>query len=141
MQPAAGVRLAVPTGEIQMQCPKCAHDMEKVTFENVEVDRCKLCKGIWFDALEHEVLKNIKGSEVVDVGDSEVGELFNREGQVDCPVCKVPMLRMVDKDQAHIWYEGCPVCYGVFFDAGEFRDFKFVTLMDLVRRFRVRARK
>ncbi|KPK61177.1 MAG: hypothetical protein AMJ59_01620 [Gammaproteobacteria bacterium SG8_31] len=124
-----------------MQCPKCAHDMEKVNFENVEVDRCKLCKGIWFDVLEHETLKKMKGSEIVDIGDSNVGELFNKEDQVDCPVCHVSMIRLVDKDQPHIWYEGCPVCYGVFFDAGEFRDFKFHTIMDLVRRFRAKPRK
>lgn len=124
-----------------MQCPKCAHDMEKVTYENVEVDRCKLCKGLWFDVMEHEILKGLKGGEQVDVGDAEVGELFNREDRIDCPVCKVPMVRLVDGEQPHIWYEGCPVCYGVFFDAGEFRDLKSFTLMDVIRRFRARERE
>jgi len=27
-------------------------------------------------------------------------------------------------DQFHIKYESCPICYGTFFDAGEFRDLK-----------------
>ena len=40
-----------------MQCPKCAHDMEKMTYKDIEVDRCTLCKGLWFDALEHEALR------------------------------------------------------------------------------------
>ena len=52
-----------------MQCPKCAHDMERVTFNGVEVDRCKLCKGIWFDATEHETLRQMEGAEAIDVGD------------------------------------------------------------------------
>jgi len=124
-----------------MQCPKCGHDMEKVTFQDVEVDRCKLCKGLWFDSLEHEALKKLKGSEEIDIGDAEVGELFNQEDSIDCPVCKVPMIRMVDRDQRHIWYEGCPSCFGLFFDAGEFRDFKFHTVMDFFRDLGSRERK
>ena len=27
-------------------------------------------------------------------------------------------------DLDHIKYESCPICYGTFFDAGEFRDLK-----------------
>ncbi len=123
-----------------MQCPKCGHDMEKVTFEEVEVDRCKLCKGLWFDSLEHETLRKRKGAEVIDVGHEEVGELFNKEDNIDCPLCKVRMVRMVDRDQRHIWYEGCPECFGVFFDSGEFRDFKFNTLLDFFRDLRAKER-
>ncbi|UCC14711.1 MAG: zf-TFIIB domain-containing protein [Gammaproteobacteria bacterium] len=124
-----------------MQCPKCAHEMERVVYNDVEVDRCKLCKGLWFDSREHQILKAMDGSEAIDVGDPEVGELFNTEEKVKCPACHVDMIRMVDSEQPHIWYEGCSVCYGVFFDAGEFRDFKFHTLMDFIRAFRVRERK
>ena len=35
-----------------MKCPKCDSDMEKVTIENLELDRCIACNGIWFDELE-----------------------------------------------------------------------------------------
>lgn len=124
-----------------MQCPKCAHKMEKTTYEDIEVDRCTLCKGLWFDALEHEALRAMPGAEAIDSGDPEVGRLFNQEDRVDCPVCKVPMLRMVDSDQPHIWYESCGVCYGAFFDAGEFTDLKHQTLLDYVRDLRVRERR
>jgi Zn-finger nucleic acid-binding protein len=31
--------------------------MEVVRFEDIEVDRCVRCGGLWFDALEHEELK------------------------------------------------------------------------------------
>jgi Zn-finger nucleic acid-binding protein len=34
------------------------------------------------------------------------------------------MIRMVDIDQHCIWYEKCPACYGVWLDAGEFKNFK-----------------
>jgi Zn-finger nucleic acid-binding protein len=98
--------------------------MEKVTFNNVEVDRCLHCGGMWFDLLEHEALKNMQGSEAIDTGSHSVGKQYNKVDKIVCPVCNTDMIRMVDKDHHHLWYEACGTCYGVFFDAGEFRDFK-----------------
>lgn len=117
-----------------MDCPKCSHPMEQVSFQGIEVDRCTLCKGLWFDLLEHERLSKIPGSETLDMGDPEVGALFNRSDHIRCPRCGSGMVRMVDSDQPHIWYESCSSCYGVFFDAGEFSDFKQHTLADFFRR-------
>ena len=68
-----------------MRCPKCSHPMERVDFQGVEVDRCTVCKGLWFDALEHELLKKMEGSEEIDSGDPDVGELFDKEQRVDLP--------------------------------------------------------
>jgi uncharacterized protein len=107
--------------------------MESVTYESVEVDRCTGCKGIWFDMLEQQALQAVAGSEAIDVGDPGVGRKFNEVGRINCPVCKGPMIRMVDHDQPHLWFESCPVCYGVFFDAGEFKDYKERTILDRFR--------
>jgi Zn-finger nucleic acid-binding protein len=107
--------------------------MDRVTHAGVEVDRCVRCKGIWFDNMEEERLKKIAGSEVIDTGDPEMGKRYNEVDRIDCPIDHTPMVRMVDARQSHIWYESCPVCYGTFFDAGEFRDYKEETLMDMVK--------
>jgi len=32
-----------------MKCPKCASELTIVKLEDVEVDECKKCGGIWFD--------------------------------------------------------------------------------------------
>ncbi len=116
-----------------MNCPKCSAPMEKVHYESIEVDRCTDCKGIWFDMLEHEHLKDLEGSEEIDIGDSKVGKQSNLVDQVDCPVCDARMIRMVDGRQPHIWFESCTVCYGVFFDAGEFLDYKQENILDFFR--------
>ena len=42
-----------------MNCPKCQAAMELITFEGVTVDRCTACKGIWFDANEQKLLKEM----------------------------------------------------------------------------------
>ncbi|MFP4355294.1 MAG: zf-TFIIB domain-containing protein [Phycisphaerae bacterium] len=113
-----------------MKCPKCDSDMEKVTYASIEVDRCLGCRGLWLDALEADKLRNVKGSESIDSGDPKVGRQYNKVEDVDCPHCDVQMLRMVDPGQAHIWYESCPRCYGVFFDAGEFADYRDEGVLD-----------
>ena len=40
------------------------------------------------------------------------------------------MIQMTVHRQPHIRYEGCTVCHGVFFDAGEFSDMKRFTLAE-----------
>lgn len=107
-----------------MKCPKCESELETVKFEEIEVERCVSCRGLWFDMLEKEDLLKIEGSEAIDIGDAQVGEEYSKMRDIDCPVCSEPMIPMVDKDQYHIKYESCPICYGAFFDAGEFRDLK-----------------
>ena len=86
-------------------------------------------------------LSRIDGSESIDIGSPEIGKRFNDVDRVDCPVCKTQMIRMVDRDQPHIWYESCSSCHGVFFDAGEFRDYKDRTVLDYFRDLFARERK
>lgn len=113
-----------------MKCPKCAGEMEKIDYEGVVIDRCGNCRGIWFDMLEHEDLKAISGSEVIDTGSPEQGRANDDKRRIQCPVCDQPMISMVVAAQPHIAYEACTVCYGIYFDAGEFRDFREETFAE-----------
>ena len=124
-----------------MKCPKCDSDFEKVDFKGIEVERCKGCQGIWFDLLEHETLKKMQGSEAIDIGDPEKGKEYNKKDRIDCPACRSRMIKMVDNKQPHIWYEYCSVCNGVFFDAGEFTDFKDRTVADFFKSLKAKERK
>ncbi|MFT5505673.1 MAG: Zn-finger nucleic acid-binding protein [Gammaproteobacteria bacterium] len=113
-----------------MKCPKCDSKFEKITFADIELERCLGCQGLWFDMLEKEDLIKIKGSESIDIGNEQVGEEYSHLQDIRCPECTVEMIPMVDKDQVHIKYESCPICYGTFFDAGEFRDLKVHTVLE-----------
>jgi Zn-finger nucleic acid-binding protein len=124
-----------------MDCPKCHSPMEAVVYESFEVNRCTNCKGLWFDLREKEHLKMVAGSESIDVGTREEGAAYNEVSSVECPVCHTAMIRMVDVEQPHIWYESCPACFGAFFDAGEFRDYKERTLLDFVKDLMAKERK
>jgi Zn-finger nucleic acid-binding protein len=122
-----------------MECPKCGAQMEVVRFEDTEVDRCVRCGGLWFDALEHEELRERAGSEAIDTGPTWQATMHDVQGKVFCPIDGARMIQMVRAAEPPIWVESCPVCHGTFFDAGEFRDFKQDTIGELLRQRRERA--
>ena len=37
-----------------MRCPKCGEALEEITFQEIQVDRCTACKGVWLDSGELE---------------------------------------------------------------------------------------
>ena len=116
-----------------MNCPKCKAAMNPVKFQEFEVDRCTRCGGLWFDMLEAEDMARLKGAESVDSGPSgkKVDRLLD---SMACPSCKSVMTQLTVADQPHIHYEACGRCYGIFLDAGEFRDFKEKTFAEFLRR-------
>ena len=115
-----------------MQCPKCSNPMETASHLVWHAHRCTQCKGLWFDMGEYQHLKAY--AEEIDTGDAHQGEACNPIDRIDCPACvgKRPLIRMVDAQQTHIWYESCQNCFGRFYDAGEFRDFAERDFHDLI---------
>lgn len=110
-----------------MNCPKCDAPMSKVTFDGVEVDRCDSCRGLWFDAHEKEKLKDLARAETLDDGAPRAAGAAPPRKHVMCPVCKTRMITMTVLDHPGLQYESCTVCYGAFFDPGEFKEFKAAT--------------
>jgi len=117
----------------EIKCPKCQGSLEQIVYAGIEVDRCTECKGIWFDSLEAQELRKVEGSESIDIGDPATGSKLNEKGDINCPKCGTKLTKMVDLKQSHIWYEKCPVCYGTWFDAGEFKDLKEEGVLEVFR--------
>lgn len=118
-----------------MDCPKCKSEMEFGVLSDMRVDRCLQCQGIWFREDQHRKLRKVKGAELIDIGSAEIGRDFDNAYNVPCPECREPMETSSDPSQPHIRIEQCASGHGVFFDAGEFRDYKEKTLGDLFKRF------
>jgi Zn-finger nucleic acid-binding protein len=127
-----------------MDCPKCHGSMTENTLSTltggVTVDKCVDCQGIWFDVGEAERLKDKWMSDHVDDGDPVVGKTNNLIRDIDCPRCGLRMTKLSDPQQKHIQYEACKE-HGMYFDAGEFTDYKYETLMDTFRDFIFALRK
>jgi hypothetical protein len=56
-QMAAEQQVAATT----LQCPKCDGTLTELTFEDVQIDRCNKCNGVWLDAGELERLTKSEG--------------------------------------------------------------------------------
>ena len=115
-----------------MRCHKCRADMEAVDYKGTVIDRCSICKGIWFDAGEAEALKGKWMGDALDRGDPDEGKKWDAVEDIACPRCGKDMEKASDPDQPHIWYEVCQE-HGMFMDAGEFTDYKHETLADWFR--------
>ena len=126
---------------MSLNCPKCNSPMEAVAFSGITVDRCKACQGIWFDGVEHRDLKKAKGAESIDTGSAKVGKEHDKMDGVACPVCGDEMAARPDPYQSHIRYEVCPRAHGVYFDAGEFRDYVKEGLADVFKDIMAGIRK
>jgi hypothetical protein len=40
-----------------MRCPKCGMQLEEIAFDDVRIDKCFGCEGIWLDNGELDVLR------------------------------------------------------------------------------------
>ena len=103
-----------------MICPKCQSQMDALEYEGIEVDRCRSCHGIWFDAGESHWLRHEEAASAIDTGDPAMGREHNETKSYRCPRCDGGMMRHVDLEKTHIHFEECTSCRGSFFDAGEF---------------------
>lgn len=102
-----------------IRCPKCRTDMEIVDQAGVEVDRCRQCKGLWFDPGELESIRNRSAAAALDIGDAKIGEKHDAMRNYDCPRCGGTMAPATDSKHANINFESCQDCRGSFLDAGE----------------------
>ncbi len=116
-----------------MKCPKCNGELAEQTFltqsGEVVIDKCKRCAGIWFDKGEAELLRDDWTSVSVDDGDQFLGMIYNEIRNIDCPRCQQPMKSINDPKQTHILYEICSE-HGFFMDAGEFSDFRKLSVKE-----------
>ena len=124
-----------------MRCPKCRSDMEQVTVDGTEVDRCSSCMGLWFDDGELALMRSHRAAAELDIGEVSIGKKQNKLEHYRCPRCAGAMNRLVDPEQTHIWFEQCEACRGSFFDAGELTDLTTLSISDFFRRFATPRRR
>jgi len=118
-----------------MDCPKCHSVMEaKVYGPKISIGRCTNCYGLFVDP---QVLAEMRTEWMVeaflDIGHPKVGREYDKIDDIECPECRIPMNKICDPVQTHIWMETCPQCGKVFLDAGEFSDLKYETFLDKVK--------
>lgn len=105
-----------------MICPTCKSDMIVVEHDNVELDYCSDCNGVWFDAGEMDLLLQ---SIDVDSGGYLIKDMLNApeaespEKKRKCPICGSKMKKTTTGKHRRILVDICPRGDGLWFDGGE----------------------
>jgi Zn-finger nucleic acid-binding protein len=86
--------------------------------EQVEVDYCTSCKGIWLDAGELELLLETDGERSRLINLFKEAEVV-KEKSHDCPICGRNMKKFEVGEQGKVIVDKCKKNHGIWFDNGE----------------------
>ncbi len=99
-----------------MKCPVCKVPTYAVEHDQIELDLCPDCRGIWFDAGELELL--------LEEGDAATltaaGEFA--EASRPCPLCDEKMNKVNIGPSQRVLIDTCPRGCGVWFDDNELQE-------------------
>ena len=105
-----------------MLCPECREEMLILEFNDVEIDFCNECSGIWLDEGELELLLQNSDSEspVMKVLSEKSDKGSAEAGGRKCPVCAKRMhLVDIPLGETSVEIDKCPRQHGLWFDKGE----------------------
>ncbi len=93
--------------------------MERLEFRSVEVDQCRVCRGLWLDHGEIDQLFALSKlpERLMNHEQYTEPEETVPEGHRTCPRCNVFLL-VIEVDG--ITLDACSKCKGFFCDLGEF---------------------
>jgi len=101
-----------------MNCPACKHSMVILELNQVEIDYCTNCKGIWLDRGELDLIFSTADKK-------EIAKSFSAKTESDevkrrCPICKKTMDK-VEFENTGIIIDRCTNNHGLWFDRGELK--------------------
>ena len=101
-----------------MNCPVCKDPMVVLELDEVEIDYCISCRGVWLDAGELDLLLGDSG------GRDAFLSSFKTEGSTSerprkCPICTKKMKKVLCGEPALIRIDRCARGDGVWLDEGE----------------------
>lgn len=105
-----------------MICPACKHAMVIVEHENIELDYCTNCKGVWFDSGELELLLEAAELENYEVFLERIidsKEASSPEKKRRCPICNKKMKKSYIDEDNQLLIDICKLEHGIWFDGGE----------------------
>lgn len=101
-----------------MRCPVCKAEMIVLELDQVEIDYCTSCSGIWLDEGELELLLEGAGE-----GDELLASFTKpadaKEKKKRCPLCRRGMDKILCGAGEKIMLDSCPRRHGLWFDRGE----------------------
>lgn len=103
-----------------MKCPKCRdHDLAATQVDEVTVDRCPACAGLWFDARELPRVLRLGAAAVRPLHGGRA-DVARDERAGACPRDGARLTRMHSASHPDVVVETCLECQGIWLDGGEF---------------------
>ena len=113
-----------------MKCPLDGGELSRQNYEdNIEVDKCSQCGGIWLDYKEleriEETVERDYAEEIQQLPDLIDGAyamaLARSKPATECPKCNQTMERREHGGCSQVMIDVCPHCRGVWLEEGEIR--------------------
>ena len=107
-------------------CPKCDLPLFVLHFQEIEVDFCDRCRGLWLDAGELEALLH-----QTSANDHDLLLKFQQQSGIQpngrphlCPRCDAPLheIQVDHTGSPQLTLDKCPRGHGVWFDAEELQQ-------------------
>jgi Zn-finger nucleic acid-binding protein len=105
-----------------MICPVCKSDMIVVEYNNIELDHCNDCHGVWFDSTELELLLkslNLDSYNLLLDDILKSPEAESTEKKRKCPICRKKLKKTTIGEHIKVLIDACPQKHGLLFDGGE----------------------
>ena len=104
-----------------MICPVCENPMVVLELDQIEIDHCLHCGGIWLDAGELELLldtdEDRERLKSFLIEDDSV-----KEKKYPCPICNKKMTKVFVGEEKKILIDKCIKNHGLWLDKGELED-------------------
>lgn len=105
-----------------MDCPVCDNAMITLELDEVEIDYCTDCGGIWLDAGELETLLG-EPEKATQLLESFKTDRQCAEKPRKCPICDKKMQKIViGQSKPTLLIDKCAKGDGLWFDNGELHD-------------------
>ncbi len=104
-----------------MLCPACRQAMIIVEYDDVELDMCPDCSGLWFDSQELGQLFEKEGAlEQLNSLEQSLAPAPNPKNSRRCPRCRGRLRQVVVPEIGNeLILDECPQGDGLWFDQGE----------------------
>ena len=104
-----------------MECPACREPLIVLELDQVELDHCVSCKGIWLDHGElNLILEDAPDKDTVF--SSFALAPHSKEKRRKCPICLRNMEKVLCGAEGNVNIDRCPRGDGLWFDVGELNE-------------------
>ena len=109
-----------------MRCPACNSALTHYTYNELELDLCSNCRGMWFDAGELKAYVRERLQDSPSIPDDKITldrqvitDVYLAQPLKSCPRCRKIMAPFNYGYDSNIILDRCESCHGVWCDAGE----------------------